>query len=163
MEVKEVIFYVIARLNFHRIEYEVYNAKTGSTYIRVHKDRIRISDHPGEYDDYNYIIRTDCDNPAQVENKIAVSAENTDYVIDDLIQRYKKHKRKLSKTVEILKKRKLTDDDIKMLNMKELYKIIKHDPQSVNMTKFQCLNAIRADRSLLLKYIDEIRKEWIDD
>mgnify|MGYP001809836550 FL=1 len=160
MEVKEFVFYAIARLNFHRIEYEVYNAKTGSTYIRVHKDRIRISDHKGEHDDYNFIIRCDCENPGTIENKIAVSAENADYILDIIILKYKKQKRKYSKTVDLLMKRKLNTDDIKKLDIKELYRILKHNYKKDDpLTKFDCLNLIRADRNILLKYIDSLRKD----
>lgn len=157
MEVKEVIFYVISRLNFHRIDYEVYNAKTGSTYIRVGKDRIRISDHPGEYDDYNYIIRTDCKKPVQVDGKVAVPAELTDYIINRIIQKYRKTESIATENQYLSLLKNVSYDSIKKMDIGLLYKIVKYDKhKEPPISKYQCYKRIMRNKSLIKEYFDSV-------
>lgn len=124
MEVKDVVFYTITRLGYNGAKYEVYNAKTGSTYIRVGIDRLRISDHAGLYDDYNYIIRTDCRTPAKISGKTVAPAEKADEIIDELIRRYHKYVVQCSVMQTILDAGEYTKAQVKKLDIDFLYGIL---------------------------------------
>ena len=123
MQVKDVVFYFIMRLGYHGIKYSVYNAKTGSTYIRVGCDRIRIADHAGTIDNYSMVIRTDCQNPCKIRDKTVVSAENADGIIDLLIHKNKIWKNQDDVLQKIMADKEWTHAQLKMIDPKLLYHI----------------------------------------
>lgn len=143
MEVKDVVFYTIMRLGYNGAKYEVYNAKTGSTYIRVGLDRVRISDHAGLYDDYNYIIRTDCRTPAKISGKTVAPAEKADEIIDELIRRYHKYVVQCTVMDAILSTGKHTKAQVKKLDLDFLYGILRIPVrQKQQKTKEYCVDRI---------------------
>ena len=116
MEVKDVVFYTIMRLGYNGITYQVYNAKTGSTYIRVGTDRLRIADHPGVIDNYNIVIRADCKTPAQLKGKCVVGYEDADNAIQLLINKYKKYKNQEQVLSKILIDRSYKNELLKQIS-----------------------------------------------
>jgi hypothetical protein len=116
MEVKDVVFYTIMRLGYNGIPYQVYNAKTGSTYIRVGTDRVRIADHPGVVDNYNIVIRSDCKNPAQLKGKCVFGYEDADNAIQGLINKYKKYKNQEQVLSKILIDRSYKNEQLKQIS-----------------------------------------------
>ena len=160
-EVKEVIFYAISRLNFHRIAYTVHNSTTGSTYIEIGTDKIRIADHPGVYDDYNFVIRCDCKNPTKRKGIIAVSAENADTVLNIIINKYKKPSAKYGGVCKpilqrIIQKKSWNDEEYKRIDISLLLKIIKYDKSKESPpSKVDCLKMIIKNRELLSEYYDD--------
>ena len=154
-EVNEVIFYAISRLNFHRIEYSVHNSTTGSTYIRIGVDKIRIADHAGVYDDYNYIIRCDCKTPVQIKGKLVVPAELSDTILDLVIEKYRRLQGQDSVLQKIATNKKWSENDYKRVDMGLLLAIIKHNKKDETPSKKECLDRIVKGPGLVFNYYNE--------
>ena len=133
MQVKDVFVHVIMRLNFVGVEYQVYNAKTGSTYIRCGKDRLRIADHAGKYDDYTMVIRTDCAEPVKLTGITVVPAEKTDIIVDMLIQRNKCYLKEKETLERVLEDGTFTHRQIKSISAEYIYQVA-GIPQSNGVT-----------------------------